>query len=113
MSWKWLSRALAHPREWFSEGLFFLFVPLPSLSKKTCFLDQEEERSLIPLFLSLRLHGITEGKPSQGSVSVEGSGGGGACPTRCPQRYPLSSHLVTSELCDALGKPMSGLSLFL
>ncbi|XP_036915473.1 BTB/POZ domain-containing protein 16 [Sturnira hondurensis] len=33
-----------------------------SLSKKTCFLDQEEERSLIPLFLSLRLHGITEGK---------------------------------------------------
>lgn len=63
VSWKWLSLALAHPRKVFSEGLFFLFVPLPSLSKKTCFLDQEEERSLIPLFLSLRLHGITEGKP--------------------------------------------------
>ncbi|XP_016062602.1 PREDICTED: BTB/POZ domain-containing protein 16 [Miniopterus natalensis] len=33
-----------------------------SFSKKCCFLDQDAEQSLMPLFLGLRLHGITKGQ---------------------------------------------------
>eukprot|EP00069_Balaena_mysticetus_P011068 bmy_07045T0 len=45
-----------------SEGLLFLFAPLLSFPKKCSFLDRDVGQNWMPLFLCLRLHGITKGK---------------------------------------------------
>ncbi|KAF5928097.1 hypothetical protein HPG69_015363, partial [Diceros bicornis minor] len=62
VSLTWLSLALAYSRNEFSESLLFLFVPLLSFPRKCSFLDRDTGQNLMPLCLSLRLHGITKGK---------------------------------------------------
>jgi hypothetical protein len=82
-------------------------VSLLSFPKKCCFLDRDIGQSWTPLFLCLRLHGITSGKYRPCDHARESCWRSAPpfshcprSPTRCCQRSQLRLGIVISELCD-------------
>lgn len=74
---------------------------LPSFPKKCCFLERDAGQPWMPLFLCLRLHGITSGKRHHLGDRVQGGGLFGMNPQQIlPQTGPRRPQEMLPQECS-------------